>query len=86
MITAQSPTAAPRPTSRSFTFNFTLTNLRYTADLNDPNSRKFKSTVKVMNYYVSLALLVPLLGHGDDLNLPALNSGRDSQLSIVLFF
>ncbi|NXS22632.1 MUC16 protein, partial [Mystacornis crossleyi] len=56
-------TAAPRPASRNFTLNFTLTNLRYTADLDAPNSRKFKSTVKVMNHYVSLALLVPLLGH-----------------------
>ncbi|NXD56685.1 MUC16 protein, partial [Corvus moneduloides] len=50
-------TSAPRSTSRNFTLNFTLTNLRYTADLDDPNSRKFKSTVKVMNHYVSLALL-----------------------------
>ncbi|NXU42235.1 MUC16 protein, partial [Drymodes brunneopygia] len=56
-------TAAPKPTSRNFTLNFTLTNLRYTADLDAPNSRRFLSTVKVMNHYVSLALLVPLLGH-----------------------
>ncbi|NXH97149.1 MUC16 protein, partial [Pachycephala philippinensis] len=56
-------TAAPRATCRNFTLNFTLTNLRYTADMDAPNSRKFKSTVRVMNHYVSLALLVPLLGH-----------------------
>ncbi|XP_039421903.1 mucin-16 [Corvus cornix cornix] len=48
----RSTTSAPRPTSRNFTLNFTLTNLRYTADLDDPNSRKFKSTVKVMNHYL----------------------------------
>ncbi|NXC99977.1 MUC16 protein, partial [Certhia familiaris] len=50
-------TAAPKPISRNFTLNFTLTDLRYTADLDTPNSRRFLSTVKVMNYYVSLALL-----------------------------
>ncbi|NWX37541.1 MUC16 protein, partial [Notiomystis cincta] len=45
-------TAAPRPASRNFTLNFTLTNLRYTTDLDAPNSRRFLSTVKVMNHYV----------------------------------
>ncbi|NWR24702.1 MUC16 protein, partial [Emberiza fucata] len=57
-------TAAPKPTSRNFTLNFTLTNLRYSSDLETPNSRRFLSTVKVMNHYVSLALLMPLLGLG----------------------
>ncbi|NXM84187.1 MUC16 protein, partial [Oenanthe oenanthe] len=57
-------TAAPKPASRNFTLNFTLTNLRYNADLDVPNSRRFLSTVKVMNHYVSLALLLPLLGLG----------------------
>ncbi|KAF2988476.1 hypothetical protein EK904_015225 [Melospiza melodia maxima] len=60
----RSTTAAPKPISRNFTLNFTLTNLRYSADLEAPNSRRFLSTVKVMNHYVSLALLVPFLGLG----------------------
>ncbi|KFQ69328.1 Mucin-16, partial [Phaethon lepturus] len=45
-------TTAPSPTSRHFTLNFTLTNLQYTADLDAPSSRKFVSTVKVINHYV----------------------------------
>ncbi|KFQ52988.1 Mucin-16, partial [Nestor notabilis] len=49
---ALSKTTALRPTSRLFTLNFTLTNLRYTADLDAPSSPKFTSTVKVMNYYI----------------------------------
>lgn len=48
----RSTTAASKPTSRNFTLNFTLTNLRYTADLEAPNSRRFLSTVKVMNHYL----------------------------------
>ncbi|NXN09431.1 MUC16 protein, partial [Indicator maculatus] len=47
-------TAAPRPAARNFTLNFTLTNLRYTADLSDPRSRRFISTVKVINHYIDL--------------------------------
>ncbi|NXV73021.1 MUC16 protein, partial [Atlantisia rogersi] len=43
---------APSPTSRHFTLNFTLTNLPYTADLEAPSSRKFLSTVKVLNHYI----------------------------------
>ncbi|NXA43230.1 MUC16 protein, partial [Eudromia elegans] len=42
----------PSPTSRHFTFNFTLTNLPYTADLEIPNTRRFISTEKVINYYL----------------------------------
>ncbi|XP_063214477.1 mucin-16-like [Chroicocephalus ridibundus] len=45
-------TTAPSPTSRHFTLNFTLTNLRYTADLETPSSRKFISTVKIINHYI----------------------------------
>ncbi|XP_014817111.1 PREDICTED: mucin-16, partial [Calidris pugnax] len=43
---------APSPTSKHFTLNFTLTNLQYTADLEAPSSRKFISTVKVLNHYI----------------------------------
>ncbi|KFP36777.1 Mucin-16, partial [Chlamydotis macqueenii] len=45
-------TTAPSPPSRHFTLNFTLTNLQYTADLDAPSSRKFISTVKVINHYI----------------------------------
>ncbi|KFR04870.1 Mucin-16, partial [Nipponia nippon] len=45
-------TTAPSPTSSHFTLNFTLTNLQYTADLDAPSSRKFISTVKVINHYI----------------------------------
>ncbi|NXS43817.1 MUC16 protein, partial [Balaeniceps rex] len=69
-------TTAPRPTSRHFTLNFTLTNLPYTADLDAPTSHKFISTVKVIKHYVSLALVLLILCYGGDLNLPALNSGH----------
>ncbi|NXE82267.1 MUC16 protein, partial [Cochlearius cochlearius] len=43
---------APSPTSGHFTLNFTLTNLQHTADLDAPSSRKFISTVKVINHYI----------------------------------
>ncbi|NXW24674.1 MUC16 protein, partial [Circaetus pectoralis] len=62
-------TAAPSPTSRYFTLNFTLTNLQYTADLDAPSSHKFISTMKVINHYVSLALVLPILCYGGNLNL-----------------
>ncbi|NXH43905.1 MUC16 protein, partial [Dicaeum eximium] len=42
------------PAVRNFTLNFTITNLQFTADLQKPNSRRFKSTEKVMYHYVSL--------------------------------
>ncbi|XP_071583516.1 mucin-16 [Heliangelus exortis] len=45
-------TTAPSPASSHFTLNFTLTNLRYTADLDTPTSRKFISTMKVLNHYI----------------------------------
>ncbi|NXC71961.1 MUC16 protein, partial [Anhinga anhinga] len=52
---------APSPPSRHFTLNFTLTNLQYTADLHAPSSHKFISTEKVINHYVSPALVLPIL-------------------------
>ncbi|NXL66037.1 MUC16 protein, partial [Chordeiles acutipennis] len=66
---------SPSPTPRHFTLNFTLTNLPYSTDLEAPTSRKFISTVKVINHYVSLALVLPILCYGHNLNLPALNPG-----------
>ncbi|KAM9619943.1 mucin-16-like [Morphnus guianensis] len=81
-----STTAAPSPTSRYFTLNFTLTNLQYTADLDAPSSHKFISTMKVINHYVSLALVLPILCYGGNLNLSALNSEHAFRFSVVLFF
>ncbi|KFV57635.1 Mucin-16, partial [Gavia stellata] len=48
----KSITTAPSSTSVYFTLNFTLTNLRYTADLDTPSSRKFISTGKIINHYI----------------------------------
>ncbi|NWY68425.1 MUC16 protein, partial [Erithacus rubecula] len=50
------------PAVKNFTLNFTITNLQFNADLQNPNSRRFKSTEKVMYHYVSLANNA-LLGH-----------------------
>ncbi|KFP30632.1 Mucin-16, partial [Colius striatus] len=44
------------PAVRSFTLNFTITNLQFTADLTMPNSKKFKSTARVMYHYVDSLL------------------------------
>ncbi|NXY38923.1 MUC16 protein, partial [Pomatorhinus ruficollis] len=50
------------PAVKNFTLNFTITNLQFTADLQNPSSRRFKSTAKVMYHYVSLTNNA-LLGH-----------------------
>ncbi|XP_029820138.1 mucin-16 [Manacus vitellinus] len=49
---APSTTTASGPTTRKFTLNFTLTNLPYTPDLDVPTSRKFISTVNILNHYI----------------------------------
>ncbi|NWS81656.1 MUC16 protein, partial [Toxostoma redivivum] len=40
------------PAVKNFTLNFTITNLQFNADLQKPNSRRFKSTEKVMYHYL----------------------------------
>ncbi|XP_068775620.1 mucin-16 [Struthio camelus] len=50
------------PSIRNFTLNFTITNLQFTADLVMPNSKKFKSTEKVMHYYVDPLLQKSSIG------------------------
>ncbi|NWU92794.1 MUC16 protein, partial [Upupa epops] len=35
-----------------FTLNFTITNLKFTTDLGTPNSAKFNSTKRIMQYYI----------------------------------
>ncbi|NXO02083.1 MUC16 protein, partial [Rhinopomastus cyanomelas] len=47
---------------RNFTLNFTLTNLRFAADLAMPNSKRFKSTEKVMHHYVDRLLRKSSIG------------------------
>nr|XP_047910029.1 mucin-16 isoform X2 [Anser cygnoides] len=50
------------PAVRNFTLNFTITNLPFTADLGMPNSKKFKSTEKVMYNYVDPLLQKSSIG------------------------
>ncbi|CAM9775750.1 unnamed protein product [Bubo scandiacus] len=50
------------PALRNFTLNFTITNLQFTADLVMPNSKKFKSTEKVMYHYVDSLLQKSSIG------------------------
>ncbi|XP_064353329.1 mucin-16 [Dromaius novaehollandiae] len=50
------------PSISNFTLNFTITNLQFTADLVMPNSKKFKSTEKVMCYYVDRLLQKSSIG------------------------
>ncbi|NXJ41204.1 MUC16 protein, partial [Ciconia maguari] len=47
---------------RNFTLNFTITNLQFTADLAMPNSKKFKSTEKVMYHYIDALLQKSSIG------------------------
>ncbi|NWI93359.1 MUC16 protein, partial [Pitta sordida] len=47
---------------RNFTLNFTITNLQFTADMATPNSKKFKSTEKVISYYVDPLLQKSSIG------------------------
>ncbi|NXY11675.1 MUC16 protein, partial [Pteruthius melanotis] len=44
---------SPGAIMEHFTLNFTITNLMFTTDLQTPNSRKFRSTEKIMKHYVS---------------------------------
>ncbi|NWX39815.1 MUC16 protein, partial [Steatornis caripensis] len=63
---------------RNFTLNFTVTNLQFTADLAMPNSKKFKSTEKVMYHYVDLLLKKSSIGPAyTGCKVTAFRSGRD---------
>ncbi|NWR76478.1 MUC16 protein, partial [Centropus unirufus] len=52
----------PGPQSEHFTLNFTITNLRFTTDLETPNSAKFNSTKKIMRHYVDRLLQKSSIG------------------------
>ncbi|NWQ84400.1 MUC16 protein, partial [Columbina picui] len=45
-------TASPGPVPQQFTLNLTMTNLRFTTDLEAPNSAKFNSTAKILQHYL----------------------------------
>ncbi|NXU77322.1 MUC16 protein, partial [Oreotrochilus melanogaster] len=62
---------------RNFTMNFTLTNLQFTADLAMPNSKKFKSTEKVMYHYINPLLQKSNIGpHFTGCKVTGFRSGR----------
>ncbi|NXH46590.1 MUC16 protein, partial [Dicaeum eximium] len=51
----------PAPLER-FTVNFTITNLRYTSDLENPDSAKFRATRRVMNMMLDRLLKESSIG------------------------
>ncbi|NXJ01677.1 MUC16 protein, partial [Psophia crepitans] len=78
---------------RNFTLNFTITNLQFTSDLAMTNSKKFKSTEKVMYHYMDPLLQKSSIGptyigckittfrskkERDDTGLDAICSYRDN--------
>ncbi|KAF1422121.1 Mucin-16, partial [Spheniscus humboldti] len=66
------------PAVRNFTLNFTITNLQFTADLAMPNSKKFKSTEKVMYYYIDSLLQKSSIGpYFTGCKVTGFRSGRD---------
>ncbi|KFQ26562.1 Mucin-16, partial [Merops nubicus] len=55
-------TQSSGPKTDQFTLNLTVTNLRFTTDLETPNSAKFKSTEKIMQYYIDSLLQKSSIG------------------------
>ncbi|NWZ87276.1 MUC16 protein, partial [Poecile atricapillus] len=65
------------PAVKNFTLNFTITNLQFTADLQKPNSRRFKSTEKVMYHYIDSLLQKSSVGpHFTGCKVTGFRSGR----------
>ncbi|NXA66190.1 MUC16 protein, partial [Mohoua ochrocephala] len=48
---------SPGAIMEHFTLNFTITNLMFTTDLQTPDSRKFRSTEKIMKHYGLVSVL-----------------------------
>ncbi|NXW80181.1 MUC16 protein, partial [Hirundo rustica] len=84
---------SPGAITEHFTLNFTTTNLMYTTDLQTPNSRKFRSTEKIMKHYIDSLLQKSSIGphftgckvtgfrsgrHGDDTKVDAVCSYKDN--------
>ncbi|NWS27716.1 MUC16 protein, partial [Polioptila caerulea] len=66
------------PAVKNFTLNFTITNLQFTADLQKPSSRRFKSTEKVMYHYVDSLLQKSSIGpHFTGCKVAGFRSGRN---------
>ncbi|OPJ86497.1 hypothetical protein AV530_006658 [Patagioenas fasciata monilis] len=55
-------TQSPGPVIKQFTLNLTITNLRFTTDLETPNSAKFNSTAKIMQHYIDPLLQKSSIG------------------------
>lgn len=55
------PTTTAAPTIQHFTVNFTITNLRYKAEMATPNSKVFNATARTMNVLVSVRAAVGVI-------------------------
>ncbi|NXC58405.1 MUC16 protein, partial [Aleadryas rufinucha] len=84
---------SPGAITEHFTLNFTITNLMFTTDLQTPNSRKFRSTEKIMKHYIDPLLQKSSIGphfsgckvtgfrsgmHRDDTKVDAVCSYKDN--------
>ncbi|NWW40042.1 MUC16 protein, partial [Panurus biarmicus] len=68
---------SPGAIMEHFTLNFTTTNLMFTSDLQTPNSRKFRSTEKIMKHYIDSLLQKSSIGpHFTGCNVTGFRSGR----------
>ncbi|XP_042650204.1 mucin-16 [Tyto alba] len=61
-LSADQSTQPLPPAVRNFTLNFTITNLQFTTDLVMSNSKRFKSTEKVIYHYVDTLLQKSSIG------------------------
>ncbi|NWV64876.1 MUC16 protein, partial [Malurus elegans] len=68
---------SPGTLPEHFTLNFTITNLMFTTDLQAPNSRKFRSTEKIMKHYIDPLLQKSSIGpHFTGCKVTGFRSGR----------
>ncbi|NXW92656.1 MUC16 protein, partial [Alopecoenas beccarii] len=69
---------SPGPVTKQFTLNLTITNLRFTTDLETPNSAKFNSTAKIMQHYIDPLLQRSSIGpYFSGCKVTGFRSGRD---------
>ncbi|NXY86187.1 MUC16 protein, partial [Alcedo cyanopectus] len=69
---------SPGPKPEQFKLNFTITNLRFTTDLETPNSAKFRSTERIMKYYIDSLLQKSSIGpYYTGCKVVRFRSGRD---------
>ncbi|NWV26592.1 MUC16 protein, partial [Origma solitaria] len=68
---------SPGAVTEHFTLNFTITNLMFTTDLQKPNSRKHRSTEKIMKHYIDPLLQKSSIGpHFTGCSVTGFRSGR----------